>query len=138
MKKDCLFSICQDVFAHYQKAKKQLNDKIIGVPILFFGDVDKYFSQRIKILTVGQNPSKDEFPEGFERFENFSYFVCFNTAVECNPNYALAYYNLGRCFALKGEKIEAAKYFQQAMDVNNITNEIDPSDIQDRLNSLFD
>lgn len=62
---------------------------------------------------------------------------CFNTAVDCNPNYALAYYNLGRCYALKGEKIEAAKYFQQAMDVNNITNEIDPADIQDRLNNLF-
>ena len=38
----------------------------------------------------------------------------------------------------KGENIEAAKYFQQAMDVNTITNEIDPADIQDRLNSLFD
>ena len=62
---------------------------------------------------------------------------CFNTAVECNPNYALAYYNLGRCYALKGENINAARYFQQAMDVNNITNEIDPQDIQDRLNSLF-
>ena len=33
--------------------------------------------------------------------------------------------------------IEAAKYFQLAMDVNNITNEIDPADIQDRLNNLF-
>lgn len=63
---------------------------------------------------------------------------CFNTAIECNPNYALAYYNLGRCYALKNENVEAAKYFQQAMDVNNITNEIDPKDIQDRLNSLFD
>ena len=62
---------------------------------------------------------------------------CFSTAVECNPNYALAYYNLGRCYALKGENIDAARYFQQAMDVNNITNEIDPQDIQDRLNSLF-
>ncbi|MBQ4646891.1 MAG: tetratricopeptide repeat protein [Candidatus Gastranaerophilales bacterium] len=63
---------------------------------------------------------------------------CFNSAIECNPNYALAYYNLGRCYSLKNENIEAAKYFQQAMDVNNITNEIDPADIQDRLNSLFD
>ncbi len=62
---------------------------------------------------------------------------CFNKAIDCNPNYALAYYNLGRCYALRGEKIEAAKYFQQAMDVNNITNEIDPADIQDRLNDLF-
>ena len=62
---------------------------------------------------------------------------CFERAIECNPNYALAYYNLGRCYALKGENVEAAKYFQQAMDVNNITNEIDPSDIQERLNNLF-
>ena len=62
---------------------------------------------------------------------------CFKKAIECNPNYALAYYNIGRCLALKGENIEAAKYFQYAMDVNNITNEIDPADIQERLNSLF-
>ena len=62
---------------------------------------------------------------------------CFNKAVDCNPNYALAYYNLGRCYALKNENIEAARYFQQAMDVNNITNEIDPADIQERLNNLF-
>ena len=38
---------------------------------------------------------------------------------------------------LKNENIEAAKYFQQAKDVNNITNEIDPADIQERLNNLF-
>jgi len=62
---------------------------------------------------------------------------CFMTAVDCNPNYALAYYNIGRCYTIKGENIEAAKYFQQAMDVNQITNEIDPQDIQDRLNDLF-
>jgi len=62
---------------------------------------------------------------------------CFNDAVDCNPNYALAYYNLGRCYALKGENVEAAKYFQTAMDVNNITNEIDPMDIQEKLNDLF-
>ncbi len=61
----------------------------------------------------------------------------FKKAIACNPNYALAYYNLGRCYALKNENIEAAKYFQQAMDINNITNEIDPSDIQERLNNLF-
>lgn len=63
---------------------------------------------------------------------------CFNNALECNPNYALAYYNLGRCYALKSENVEAAKYFQMALDVNNITNEIDPRDIQEKLNSLFE
>ena len=62
---------------------------------------------------------------------------CFKNAAECNPNYALAYYNLGRTYALKGEKIEAANYFRTAMDINNVTNEIDPEDIQGRLNDLF-
>ena len=62
---------------------------------------------------------------------------CFNNAIDCNPNYALAYYNLGRCYALKNENVEAAKYFQAALDVNSITNEIDPNDIQEKLNSLF-
>ena len=63
---------------------------------------------------------------------------CFKHAAEANPNYALAYYNLGRAYALKGEKIEAAKYYQLAYDVNSITEEIDPQEIQERLNNLFD
>ncbi len=63
---------------------------------------------------------------------------CFKHAAEANPNYALAYYNLGRAYAIKGEKIEAAKYYQLAYDVNSITDEIDPADIQERLNNLFD
>ena len=36
------------------------------------------------------------------------------------------------------EKIEAAKYYQLAYDVNSITEEIDPQEIQERLNNLFD
>lgn len=63
---------------------------------------------------------------------------CFEKAIEINPNYALALYNLGRTLSIKGEKIEAAKYYQIAMDVNNVTEEIDPQEIQDRLNNLFD
>lgn len=63
---------------------------------------------------------------------------CFKHAAEANPNYALAYYNLGRAYAIKGEKIEAAKYYQLAYDVNSVTEEIEPSEIQERLNNLFD
>ncbi len=63
---------------------------------------------------------------------------CFEKAVDINPNYALALYNLARTLSIKGEKIEAAKYYQLAMDVNAITQEIEPEEIQDRLNNLFD
>ncbi len=63
---------------------------------------------------------------------------CFRAAISANPNYALAYYNLARALSIKGEKVEAAKFFQIAYDINSITNEIDPAEIQDRLNNLFE
>ena len=62
----------------------------------------------------------------------------FKKSVECNPNYALAHFNLARCIALTGDKIEAAKLFQIAQDINRITGEIDPQDIADKINGLFD
>ena len=62
----------------------------------------------------------------------------FKKSVECNPNYALAHFNLARCIALTGDKIEAAKLYQIAQDINKVTGEIDPQDIVDKINSLFD
>lgn len=42
-----------------------------SVPILFFGDSNRYFSSRLKVITLGLNPSRVEFPEAdrFLRFE---------------------------------------------------------------------
>ncbi len=62
----------------------------------------------------------------------------FKKAVENNPNYALAHFNLARSVAITGDKIEAAKLYQIAQDVNKITQEIDPQDITDKINALFD
>ena len=62
----------------------------------------------------------------------------FKKAVEYNPNYALAHFNLARSIAITGDKIEAAKLYQIAQDVNKVTAEIDPQDITDKINSLFD
>ncbi len=62
----------------------------------------------------------------------------FKKSVECNPNYALAHFNLARCIAITGDKIEAAKLYQIAQDINKVTGEIDPQDIVDKINALFD
>ena len=62
----------------------------------------------------------------------------FKKSVECNPNYALAHFNLARCIAITGDKIEAAKLYQIAQDINKITGEIDPQDIVDKINGLFE
>jgi tetratricopeptide (TPR) repeat protein len=62
----------------------------------------------------------------------------FKKSIECNPNYALAYFNLARSITITGDKIEAAKLYQTAQDINKITNEIDPEEIVDKINGLFE
>lgn len=61
----------------------------------------------------------------------------FTKAIEYNPNYALAHFNLARAITIKGDKIEAAKLYQLAQDINKVTNEMDPQDVVDKINDLF-
>ena len=42
-----------------------------SIPILFFGDSERYFSSKLKVITLGLNPSRIEFPDG-DRFLRFS------------------------------------------------------------------
>ena len=62
----------------------------------------------------------------------------FETAVELNPNYTLAYFNAGRASQEMGFINDAANYYQMAIDLNKITNELDEDDIRTRLHKLFD
>lgn len=61
----------------------------------------------------------------------------FEEAIKYNPNYALANYNLARSIAITGDKVEAAKLYQVALDLNSITNELDPQEIHDKIQDLF-
>lgn len=62
----------------------------------------------------------------------------FKKSIECNPNYALAHFNLARAITIVGDKIEAAKLYQIAQDINKVTHEIDPQDIVNKINNLFE
>ena len=62
----------------------------------------------------------------------------FRKAVEVNPSYALAHFNLARATSIIGDKIEAAKLYQMAQDINKVTQEIDPRDIADKISELFE
>lgn len=62
----------------------------------------------------------------------------FRKAVDANPNYALAHFNLARSISIVGDKVEAAKLYQMAQDINKITQEIDPRDIADKISELFE
>lgn len=62
----------------------------------------------------------------------------FTKAIEYNPNYALAHFNLARAITIKGDKIEAAKLYQIAQDINRVTNEMEPQDIVNKIKDLFE
>jgi|GEM_PF-422300 len=59
-------------------------------------------------------------------------------AVQCNGRYALAHYNLGRAMALKGDKVEAARLLQIALDLNAHTHELDENEIKMKIRDLFE
>lgn len=61
----------------------------------------------------------------------------FEAAAKYNPNYALAHYNLARSIAITGDKVEAAKLYQIALDINSYTQELDPADIEEKIQDLF-
>lgn len=66
--------------------------------------------------------------------EALSYF---KKAIELNPNYTLAYFNAGRSAQALGSQNEAAEFYQMALDLNKLTEELEESDIKDRLYGLF-
>lgn len=66
--------------------------------------------------------------------EALSYF---DKAIEINPNYTLAYFNAGRAAQALNFSNDAATYYQMAMDLNRLTQEIEEDEIKDRLYGLF-
>lgn len=62
----------------------------------------------------------------------------FEEAIALNPNYTLAYFNAGRASQEMDFTNDAANYYQMAIDLNRLTNELDEEDIQQRLHSLFE
>ena len=49
----------------------------------------------------------------------------------------MAHYNLARSVALSGDKVEAAKLYQIALDINTYTQELDPIEIEEKIQDLF-
>ena len=61
----------------------------------------------------------------------------FKKAININPNYTLAYFNLGRAYQAIGDKPLAAEYFQMTLDLNKVTEELSEKDIRQRIYDLF-
>ena len=62
----------------------------------------------------------------------------FKTAVEINPQYVLAHFNLARSHEALSEKIAAAKQYQKALNLNKLREELESKIIEERLYKLFE
>lgn len=65
-----LESLARECFDHYRQTPNSIPVTRPSVPILYFGDKPAYERSKIKIVTVGLNPSHKEFPVG-DRFQRF-------------------------------------------------------------------
>ena len=62
----------------------------------------------------------------------------FEKALEINPSYTMAYFNAGRANEMLDKKTQAAEYYQMALDMNKLTEDLPDSEITERLHSLFE
>ena len=90
-----LSALLNRTFEYYQSIQHKSDVVSPAIPILYFGDVNAYFESKIKIITVGKNPSSIEFrsnkdePYSFLRFPDWekeqNYAVALNSYFECKP-----------------------------------------------------
>ena len=126
-------TVCPDNFMAYAKAGLALweKDYIEEAVVSFHKSIDLNPN-----FEISQNNLGVVYLDGLTApDEALGYFL---RAVELNPNYTLAYFNAARSYHALGENKQAAEYYQMAMDLNKITNELDENDIKSRLHELFE
>lgn len=63
---------------------------------------------------------------------------CFEKAIEKNPEYVMAHFNLGRVYEQLGDKINAAKNYSEALKLNCQNPETDNELIENKIKKLFE
>src|SRR5581483_259655 len=69
-RRDVLVQLLSRSWGEYDRTRRYKFVVRPAIPILFFGDSERYFRSPLKVITVGLNPSAVEFPDGapFRRF----------------------------------------------------------------------
>ena len=84
----CLSSILNRSLTHYRTVKQYKEVVSPAIPIVYFGNTEQYFKSKIKIVTVGKNPSFIEFcrnenqPYSFFRFPKWKAHEDLNQALD--------------------------------------------------------
>ena len=70
--RDSLRELARDAWQEHRRAERERVPHLVmpSSPILFFGDSQHFASSPLRVITVGLNPSREEFPRGapFMRF----------------------------------------------------------------------
>ena len=69
-KRENLNEVVENAWSAFNQAGALSSRVVPAVPILFFGDLQAYRASETRVLTIGKNPSLEEFPKGspFQRF----------------------------------------------------------------------
>ncbi len=68
MERISLIPLVEEAWEAYECADSRVRP---SMPILFFGDLDAYFASSFRVVTVGKNPSLEEFPEDSPSWKRF-------------------------------------------------------------------
>jgi hypothetical protein len=83
--KSNLHKIIDECWDHYQDHKNKEYIVERCVPVLYFGDIEKYFSSEIKVVTAASNPSNLEFANADTRAKTTG--LSFRRFKECEKIY---------------------------------------------------
>lgn len=61
--KNKILSLLEKSMLHYDEYKSKKFIVSPSIPILYFGDIEEYYSSKIKVVTVALNPSSNEFKQ---------------------------------------------------------------------------
>ncbi|MBR1617967.1 tetratricopeptide repeat protein [bacterium] len=137
----------QKALDYYQRAldedseNPKLNSRIAMVywELDFIEKAIIYYSRAIELdneYDIAYNNLGVVFLDGLGDLERAqTYFL---KALELNHQYVLAHFNLARCKEAQGLKIDAAKEYQLALNINQEKRELDSQLIEERLYKLFE
>ena len=65
-----LYEIIERYYEDFSAKQKTLSKIVVkdSFPIVWFGNIEKYRRSKIKVLTIGLNPSHNEFPKANGEF----------------------------------------------------------------------
>ena len=95
IKRQLLLNLINEVMKEFNELSKNSKYKIVkpSIPILWFGNVEKYFKSEVKIITVGINPSCMEFKKNKKLNQYDITFRFPDYIAKCTPSLYLAYNN---------------------------------------------